>query len=83
MQTGAVFNRENFHGRDFAHLGLGYRQLDDSQFFGVNGFLITIYRVSIRVSVLVRNMAWITAHLAQMLTSHSPIGKTRRITMKE
>ncbi|HHB1596069.1 TPA: inverse autotransporter beta domain-containing protein [Vibrio campbellii] len=52
MQTGAVFNRENFHGRDFAHLGLGYRQLDDSQFFGVNGFFdYDLSRQHTRVSV--------------------------------
>ena len=39
VQAGALFNRDNFHGRDFAHIGLGYRQLDEDQYFGINSFI--------------------------------------------
>ncbi|NOI98036.1 inverse autotransporter beta domain-containing protein [Vibrio sp. T3Y01] len=39
IQAGAVFNQDDFHGRDFSHIGTGYRQLAEDEYYGVNTFI--------------------------------------------
>ncbi len=39
IQPGMLFNQaSNFDGRDFVHIGLGYRKKDVDSFFGMNAF---------------------------------------------
>ncbi len=39
IQPGVVFNADNtYNGRDFAHIGIGYRAKNANRFYGINAF---------------------------------------------